>query len=182
MTAKRFSSSFSNPAYVGDSIVANVDGFTITARLEADDDSGAPWAREDGHGDVSDWTNRAKAPGERVLCSDRGRFRYYDFAGAVARAKAEGWGSEGDEGLSRKAKAARAAEADFEHLEGWANDRWQYVGVVLTVARNGHDLDRWAASVWGIESSAGDYLTETAEELLDEALEAGRAALDAINA
>ena len=33
------------------------------------------------------------------------------------------------------------------------------------------------ASLWGIESDAGDYLTESANELCDEALEEAREAI-----
>lgn len=68
------------------------EGHNYRARLEEDQYIDAPWDNEDGHGDVSDWTSRGKSPGELVLSKD-GRFkRYFDFAGAVAKAKSEGWG------------------------------------------------------------------------------------------
>lgn len=75
------------------------------------------------------------------------------------------------------AYAVAAVEADFARLKAWCDDEWFYVGVVLSISRGGIELDDHAAALWGIESDAGDYLTEVANELLTEALEAGRAAL-----
>jgi len=88
-----FTEKFGSYVCDGDTITCEVDGFKATATLHHDDGSEAPWDSECGHGPVSDWTSRSKAPGERVLCEDRrGRRRYYDFAEAVAIAKRDGWG------------------------------------------------------------------------------------------
>lgn len=152
-----------------------VDGYDITARIEHDADQGAPWENEDGHGPVTDWTHRAKRPSERILCEDRGARRYYDIAEAVKIAGRDGWDAppygEGDKGK----RVVRAVEADFQRLRGWCEDHWTYVGVVLSVSRHGVTLDKHAASLWGIESDAGEYLTSTANELLGEALDAAKA-------
>lgn len=85
--------------YAGESISCEVDGFTCTATLHGDDDTTPPWEREDGHGPVSDWTRRGKAPGELVLCDDnptglRGNTqrRFYDFAGTCKIALRDHWG------------------------------------------------------------------------------------------
>ncbi|AOZ05924.1 TPA: hypothetical protein QDB15_000005 [Burkholderia vietnamiensis] len=71
-----------------------IDGTTYRFRLnvETDDDKGAPWDEEDGHGPVSDWTTRDKRPGEWVLSSDHGSKRFYDVAEANRIAKRDGWG------------------------------------------------------------------------------------------
>lgn len=69
-----------------------LNGRTFAARLEYDQDHGTPWENEDGHGEVSDWTSRDKAPGELVLSEDRRSKRFYDFAGACRTARVEGWG------------------------------------------------------------------------------------------
>lgn len=150
-----------------------VDGFTVTARIEVDDGGECPWACEDGHGPVSEWTTRSKRPGERVLCEDRRSKRYYDVQEAMAIAKREGWDAKPYGGTAGE-KAARAVEADFNHLRRWCDNQWQYVGVVLTVSKGGVELSDHAASLWGIESDAGDYLLEVANEMLDESLEQGR--------
>lgn len=76
--------------YDGDTLEHNGREYRVT--IEHDIDHGAPWEEEDGHGPVSDWTTRAKEPGEIVLCEDRGSRRYYDFAKAVQSAKRDGWG------------------------------------------------------------------------------------------
>lgn len=69
-----------------------IDGVTFRVRTEYDDYHGAPWDEEDGHGPVSDWTSRSKLPGEFVLCEDRGKRRFYDFAEACRIARRDGWG------------------------------------------------------------------------------------------
>ena len=67
-------------------------GKPFAFKIERDDSMGPPWEEHDGHGDVSEWTSRGKAPGELVLSEDRGSFRYYDFAGACKIARRDGWG------------------------------------------------------------------------------------------
>lgn len=57
-----------------------------------DDENPAPWENEDGHGPVSEWTRRAKRPGEIAIASDRDLRRYYDFQEACNIARREGWG------------------------------------------------------------------------------------------
>lgn len=83
---------FAETVSPGDTLEAEHDGLRVVVTVHADDDAQAPWDREDGHGEVSDWTRRDKEPGERVLCEDRGAKRFYDFAGAVKLARRDGWG------------------------------------------------------------------------------------------
>lgn len=80
--------------YVGHGSESTIDvgNYEVTARVVYDEDAGTPWDNEDGHGPVSKWTNRPKRPGELVLQSDRGGYRYYDYAEAVKIAKRDGWG------------------------------------------------------------------------------------------
>lgn len=176
--SKIFKGTFSG--YHGETIEAEYKGFTITARLVHDSDHGAPWEEHEGHGPVSDWTHRTKSPGERILCEDRDARRYYDIAEATRIARRDGWDAppigEGTAGQ----RAARAVEADFQYLRAWCNDEWYWVGVVLSVAKNGTLLEKHAASCWGIESNSTGYLYEVALELLDEALEVGRAKIKAL--
>lgn len=74
--------------------------------------------------------------------------------------------------------AARAAESDFQRLRGWCDDSWSYVGVVVTASREGVKLA--TASLWGIESDAGEYLVETANDLAAEAIDDALATLGAL--
>jgi hypothetical protein len=62
--------------------------------------------------------------------------------------------------------------ADYDRLRKWCSDQWHYCGIVVTAYREGIALG--SASLWGIESDAGDYLLEVANELLPEALEEAR--------
>lgn len=152
------------------------DGFTITLTSEYGPDSGTPWEREDGHGSVTDWVHREKKAGEILLCSDRSAKRFYDFAGAMVIAKRGHWGL-ADDALAQltrklghaptKGQLAEAAVlADFLYLEGWANDRWHYIGVVVTL-RNPDGEEVETESLWGVEDS-GTYYQEVAEELAEE--------------
>src|SRR3546814_10660545 len=65
--------------------------------------------------------------------------------------------------------AALAARSDFERMRSWCDDGWHWVGVCVTVEREGIKLG--GASLWGIESDSPDYHVETANELVSEALE-----------
>jgi hypothetical protein len=146
------------------------EGRTYAAKLERDEHHGAPWDEEDGHGDVTGWETRDKSPGEMILCEDRHAKRFYDFAGAVKRAKAEGWDAKPYKTGTKSQQAHRAALADFNRLCAWCNDDWCYVGVIVAPVCEccGEVQDGKAASLWGIESDAGDYLAETARELIAE--------------
>lgn len=61
-----------------------------------------------------------------------------------------------------------------EDVQRWKNDEWFYVGVVLSVSRNGVKLLKHAASVWGVEcnfnNTSNTYLAEVAQELQSEAI------------
>lgn len=142
-------------------------GYTFRVRFARDEFMGAPWDEHDGHGPVSDWRpGYTKRPGERVLHRDREAYRFYDFAEAVKIARRDQWGSEGDEGLAPGAKAARAAERDFEYLRSWCRDDWQWVSIdVEYVDPVGGVVER--ESLGGVESSDEAYLTDCAYELAD---------------
>jgi len=178
-----FTNTFGRYAGPGSTIESDVDGFRVVATLYADDDIGAPWERDDGHGPVSGWTTRGKAAGERVLREDRRSRRYYDFAEAVRIARRDGWGYPGQvDGETAGQRAARAAEHDFKVLRAWCNDEWFYVGVAVRVWRDGEPVTgEYDHALWGVESNypGGDnsYLSEVAEECAGEALIAARAVL-----
>lgn len=140
-------------------------GRTFTVEFPYDDSGRVPWEDCDGHGIVSEWTNRDKSPGERVLHSDRSSRRYYDVQETMKIALRDGWNAAPYDvpGETKRQRAARAVDADFEYLRRWCNDQWSYVGVVVKHSETGE-----RESVWGIESDAYEYLNETAHELADE--------------
>ena len=127
-----FEGDFDSYVCPGDTLSVDVDGYTITARIEHDQDTSI---------DDDDVHN--------LDCGGRE-----------------------DDAVRSQIKAARKA---------WLNDEWFYGGVVLSVEKAGIMLDEHAASLWGIEMNypEGDnkYLAEVANELLSEALEAGRNAV-----
>jgi hypothetical protein len=179
-----FSAPFTGNTYDGETIIGEHDGFTFVATIHGDSDTDAPWDNEDGHGPVSAWRAKdSKAPGELVLSTDRTSCRFYDFAAACQQARTEGWGATGDDGMKAREKAAHAARADFERLKAWCDDEWSYVGVAVTVSRNGIQLTgNYDHALWGIESDSAVHLTETAEEYAQEALAAAREAIAALTA
>lgn len=65
-----------------------------------------------------------------------------------------------------------------EHIEAWKRDEWFYAGVALSVAKNDIVLEDNAASLWGVEvnfpGGNNSYVTEVANELISEALSAGK--------
>ena len=148
-------------------------GRTFTFRTEYDDSREAPWEEEGGHGVVSEWTTRDKAPGERVLIADRLRKRYYDIAATMRIARCDHWGLRDDDKAKLAAKLGRtptrgdivaeAVDRDYEHMRRWCADLWQWVGVIVEHAETGE-----SASLWGIESDCDGYLETVAHELADD--------------
>lgn len=158
------------------------NGATFMRWTEPDDTSQRnPWD-DDGHGAVTDWTQRAKKAGEVRIDPGSGRSGwavFYDFAGAVKKAKAEDWGTNGKSkaellelGFTAGQIAADAAREDMQRMKDWFLDRWSYVGVVVVLC---DDDDEplpmpYRASIWAIESDAGDYLDEVSKECAEEIL------------
>lgn len=140
-------------------------GHTITLSWHYDPFMGPPWEEHDGHGPVSEWTRRDKWAGELVLCEDRSRKRFYDYAGACRIALRDGWDSlpynTGQE--TKRQQAAKAARADFEHLRQWCNNQWHWS--CYTVEIDGFDYNK---SCWGIESTS---IRETTTEAFASAVE-----------
>lgn len=178
-----FTEKFQEYACEGDRITCEVDGFTITARIERDDDMGPPWKEHDGHGPVSEWVRRGKRPGERVLSEDRGSKRYYDWQEAIEIARRDGWDAKPYGTGTKGEQAERAVKSDFDAMKAWCDDEWSWCMVVLAMSKNGIELEDYAACLGGIElnhpqsDSGNDYLTEVANDMLDEAVEAGKEAM-----
>jgi hypothetical protein len=180
-----FTEKFNDYACEGDSISCEKDGFTIVARIERDDDLGPPWKECDGHGPVSDWRPKnSKRPGEKILSEDRGSCRFYDWQEAIKIAKRDGWDAppygEGTPGE----RAERAVQRDFDSLKAWCDDEWWRCVVTLSLSKDDIELDEYAASLGSVEvnhpnSEDGNaYLATVANEMLDEALSVGKAAVE----
>lgn len=157
-----------NPAYSG--MTFNLDGMNFVIHLEHDEISGPPWEECDGHGEVTKWTCRGKGPGEMMLCEDSGDKRYYDFAGAVQKARDERWGAPDwmDREIyhSNGAIAHDAALADFEYLRAWCNNDWEYVYLTVTLLdEDGDEIEDCSESLGGVENINREHVIETAREL-----------------
>jgi hypothetical protein len=178
-----FTQHFDSYVCDGDKITCSIDGFECTATVYRDEDAGTPWKQDDSHGPVSDWTRRDKRPGEQVLTVDRESKRFYDVEGAMKIAIRDGWDAEPFGQGTKKERAARAVERDFEVLKAWCRNEWWYVGVAVTVSKNGVQLTgKYDHAVWGTEcnypgENASQHLQQLANEILPEALDAARATL-----
>ena len=144
-----------------------------TFRLEVDRDEymGPPWDEHDGHGPVSEWTRRAKHPGEMVLLTDRQYKRYYDFAEAVRIAKKDCWDTKPFGVGTKGERAHKAATADFNYLRRWCNGDWFWATIHVTLL--GEDGEEQSDSyLGGIEWGYcfNEYIMNTAKELADELL------------
>lgn len=158
--------------YPGESLEWEQGALTITATIEYDSDHGTPWDECDGHGPVSEWTRRAKRPGEFMLCRDRDSFRYHDFQEACRIARRDGWNARPYDTIETpRQRAARAAMADYQFLRAWCNDEWFWCGIVVTVTHteSGHELA--SESLWGIESCSVDCVNDYLPDCVLEAIE-----------
>lgn len=153
-------------------------GLYAKVKTDWDQTMGPPWEEHDGHGPVSEWTSRDKRPGERLLVCEGSGKRYYDFAEATVIAKRDGWGigelaeARLESGMGRKPTrkeiVAAAVEDDFKRLSDWANDRWHWIGVIVTL-HDADDRELRGDSVWGIEDDT-DYWKEVASDLTEQLL------------
>lgn len=66
-------------------------------------------------------------------------------------------------------------------VSGCDDDEWFYCGVVISATKNDTEISDHVASLWSIEcnypNSDNSYLTEAANELLNEAIEPAKAGL-----
>ena len=124
-------------------------GHTIRVEWHYDQDTGAPWDEEYGHSHVSSWTKRDKRPGELVLNSDRGSYRFYDYAEAIKIAKRDAWDAKPYNTGTKGQRAERAVRADFELLRRWCNNEWHWCGYVCEI-----DGTDYSESLWGINSDS----------------------------
>ena len=139
------------PTWSGDSERADLpNGWYITSRIEYDEFMDPPWEAHDGHGVVSNWEHGERDTSRWVLCSDRNSYRYYDWRESLKIAKRDGWGP---------GETMDAVRADYEHLAGWCNDRWHWVGLIFELYDENETLLA-EESCWGFESTDTPYLVE----------------------
>ena len=167
-------------------------GRTVRVQWAYDNDHSPPWTGSDGHGDVreSHTPHRRKEgdkrPYERPLNAhaDRTSWEYhYDWAGAIKKAKKEGWYS-GDINtfmmLTWKHKrvptngmtAQYVVERDYQYLRSWVRGEWHWCGIIVEDDETGVEQ-----SLWGIESENVDdfheeIIAQLADEMWDDVLKA----------
>ena len=122
---------------------------------------------------MSDWTSDPKAPGQMILCTDRRKYRYYDFAEAVNLARRDGWDTK-PYGTRKPGERAHAAVmADYNYLRQWCDQQWHYCGIVVTLLDADGELDNVSESLWAIEDglpTSNDYHNDVIGELMAQCL------------
>lgn len=152
------------PAHNNPSVM-EIGSLSVVITRYDEDDGDTPWQRDDGHGPVTDWCVEAPTAGHRKLCSDQRLSRYYDWDEALKIALRDGWDTEPYKQGTKKQRAARAVQADFDLLQAWCKDLWNYIGVVVTLRDESGEV-LGDDSLWGIESN-GTYWREVAAEMLN---------------
>ena len=63
-------------------------------------------------------------------------------------------------------------------IKQWKNDGWFYVGVIVSIVKNGVVLDTHACSLWGVEcnynKTSNKYLATVAKDMESEVIEIGK--------
>jgi len=110
--------------------------------------------------------------------------KYVVVGDSVSRQYPNGW-----ELVARLEADEDTRPTDFdcyepEDIELWEQGEWEYMGLVLSVYKNGILLDNHAASIWGIDCnfpvpvnstySTSEYLSEVFDDLEQEALDRGK--------
>jgi hypothetical protein len=170
-------------ANILDKTVGYDNGFSIQVDVTQDEFMGEPWKEHDGHGIVRKSRSEHKNPGERVLVPGY----FYDIQESIKIAKRDDWGcehgihtvnhSDGTYSYSttHKTKGERAAcavQQDFDYCQGYVNDNWTWVGVIVTLCYTDEEGDMeelGSDSIGGIdgcESKAQrDYCNEEARRM-----------------
>ncbi len=168
--------------YAGEQFDFEHNGKQFRVFIECDYDAGFPWDREDGHVNVTEWERRDKRPSEVIIKEDCGSRRFVCIREAIAKATREGWGlNDGGmqalaEKLNRKPTKrqviAEAVRLDIERMRAWCNDEWGYVGVCVSLLDSeGESIgNKYAATLWGIESDSDEFIREVTRELAIDAI------------
>ncbi len=153
-----------------------IDGVTIYVRWYYDNDNGAPWEENDGHGPVREvsrpyYGRPQKKSGERFLNRDPNDSRKilyaYDWQEACRLARKDGWNTAPHDAPY---PVARAVQADFDYLRGWLEDEWWYCGIGVSLTRDDDDDDFYSHALWCVESNCADHHEEVIKDLAGELL------------
>lgn len=138
-----------------------------TLKTEADDDSTPPWKREDGHGDIyevrPDYVCEQGGPDAPL-----GTHHIYDMQESYKIALNEKWGVPNDK-LTPQEQAREAVQEDYDRMQAWVNDEWRYVNLVVSIT-DSDGTEIVTKVLGGIEDDNDDYILDTANEMLEEAI------------
>lgn len=144
-------------------------GTRYRVEITPDEFSETPWDYCDGHGDVSDWTTRDKKAGELVLNTDGTNKRFYNFQGAVKKAKAEGWDAKPYKTGTKGEQAVRAVMADYKYLKAWCEDEWHYAVLHVVLLDSEGEIAEYDDYLGGVEFGYGmKYWREEAANMAEE--------------
>lgn len=170
------------------------DGKWFEFKTEPDEDHGAPWLNEDGHGVIEWRTPRrnaygyaAKAPGEVILLNTGVKTWFYNVPASIKQAIADGWGwlpgelkmrqnSAGDWVAECEGMAATAPDKNKAISDLYAINRARFTAKAYAAEAVKRDLARmlaWANDEWhyvGVIVTMLDDDNETPRPLYSDAL------------
>ena len=145
--------------------IIKFNGRDFKVSLYYDNDMGAPWVEDDGHGAIREIRPPSeKRPGEIIVNDGRGNYWAYNFQDAIKTAKADGWCC-----AKTGPEIVEAVQADMDYLRGWLRGDWHYCGISVQLLDSegepiGGEFDH---ALWGVESN-GDCWLDAAAELAEE--------------
>jgi hypothetical protein len=123
-----------------------VKGLQFSLCIRRDDYGGTPWDQnEECHGPVryhdrGRYNTHSSKPTKRAGERELGESYLYDWAGAMKKAKAEGWGPRTPYRTATQAAEA-AVQRDYDYLKAWCEDDWCNVSVEVRLVGGDEDDD-----------------------------------------
>lgn len=141
-------------AYEGEKITKLPNCWKIKVEFQYDMDSGPPWEQCEDHGVVGKWERgRREYDDDWLLMSDCGSYLYYNWKAGLKLAIKDGWGPR---------SPMDAVKADYEYLRRWCDNKWWYVGMIVTLYDVDGNTILAKESCWGYESDNIVYLCSEA--------------------
>ncbi len=133
-------------------------GWKLRVRVEGDNSyAELPWVDECGNGVVLDRLPHSYYDQTNLYWPIGDSRGWYDVKASLAIALEEKWDAKPFGVGTKLEQAMRAVKANYAYLDGYAEGRWSYVGLIVELLdENDRVLEE--ESCWGFESDATEHL------------------------
>jgi hypothetical protein len=131
-------------------------GFRIKIDVIRDDDNNRPESLDGA-------SSRFIQPLQNHKGWPLGQWHIYDWRAAMEEALRDRWDSAPYSTGTPVERARRAVQKEYEHLQEWFDDGWEYVGIVVELCQNGKLVSE--DSIWGIESCCPIHAAWTGRQM-----------------